>query len=57
MRLRGEVAETKEIAGNGVEMTVNFTVEIYDSDTPACVARAVSNTGIVSTNFSDSSSR
>ncbi|NKE59419.1 MaoC family dehydratase [Lentzea sp. PSKA42] len=41
IRLQGKVASVDEVAGNGVQITVDFTVEIEGSDKPACVARAV----------------
>lgn len=41
IRLRGAVADVTELPGNGVEMTLNFTVEIHDSEKPACVAQAI----------------
>ncbi|MFS8097191.1 MaoC family dehydratase [Lentzea alba] len=41
IRLKGQVASVDEVAGNGVQLTVDFTVEIEGSDKPACVARAI----------------
>jgi acyl dehydratase len=41
IRLKGQVADVAEVAGNGAQITVDFTVEIEGSDKPACVARAV----------------
>ena len=41
IRLKGQVVSVDEVAGNGVQMVVDFTVEIEGSDKPACVARAV----------------
>ncbi len=41
IRLKGQVADVAEVAGNGVQITVDFTVEIEGSTKPACVARAV----------------
>jgi acyl dehydratase len=40
IRLVGRVAEIDEISG-GVQVTVDFTVEIDGSGKPACVAQAV----------------
>jgi acyl dehydratase len=41
IRLKGQVVSVDDVAGNGVQLTVDFTVEIEGSDKPACVARAV----------------
>ncbi|MCE6998646.1 MaoC family dehydratase [Saccharothrix sp. S26] len=41
IRLAGRVVSTEEVAGDGVALVVDFTVEIDGSDKPACVARAV----------------
>jgi acyl dehydratase len=41
IRLNGKVAEVDEVKGNGVQITIDFTVEIEGSDKPACVARGV----------------
>ncbi|KOV83864.1 MaoC family dehydratase [Nocardia sp. NRRL S-836] len=41
IRLAGRVASVEDVAGNGVQLTVDFTVEIEGSEKPACVARAV----------------
>ncbi|WP_434443887.1 MaoC family dehydratase [Lentzea sp. E54] len=41
IRLLGRVASAEDVAGDGVQLTVDFTVEIEDSAKPACVARAV----------------
>jgi acyl dehydratase len=41
IRLRGQVASADEVAGNGVQVTVDFTVEIEGSEKPACVARGI----------------
>ncbi|WP_158839472.1 MaoC family dehydratase [Saccharothrix deserti] len=41
VRLAGTVASVEEVKGNGVQMVLDFTVEIDGSDKPACVARAV----------------
>jgi len=40
IRLAGKVDSVKD-AGSGVEMLVDFTVEVEGSDKPACVARAL----------------
>ncbi|MEU6668473.1 MaoC family dehydratase [Streptomyces sp. NPDC046727] len=39
--LHGVVESVEEVAGNGVEMRLAFTVEIEGSDKPACAAQAV----------------
>lgn len=41
IRLAGKVAEIEEIPGDGVQMVLDFTVELDGSAKPACVARAV----------------
>ena len=41
VRLRGDVAEVNDVKGSGVEMTLNFAVEIEGCEKPACVAQAV----------------
>ncbi|USX53341.1 MaoC family dehydratase [Lentzea sp. HUAS12] len=41
IRLRGTVASVEDVPGDGVQLTVDFTVEIEGSAKPACVARAV----------------
>jgi acyl dehydratase len=41
IRLAGTVDSVTEVAGDGVQMTIDFTVELDGSDKPACVARAV----------------
>ncbi|GAA1569618.1 MaoC family dehydratase [Actinomadura kijaniata] len=41
IRLHGVVADVAEVKGNGVEMTLDFTVETDRGDKPACVAQAV----------------
>ena len=41
IRLKGQVASVDEVAGDGVQITIDFTVEIEGSDKPACVARGV----------------
>jgi acyl dehydratase len=41
IRVKGQVASADEVAGNGVQVTVDFTVEIEGSDKPACVARGI----------------
>ncbi len=41
IRLNGKVAEVEDVKGNGVQITIDFTVEIEGSDKPACVARGV----------------
>ena len=41
IRLAAVVVETADVPGNGVQMTLDFTVEIDGSAKPACVARPV----------------
>jgi acyl dehydratase len=41
IRLKGQVASVDEVAGDGVQITIDFTTEIEGSDKPACVARGV----------------
>ncbi|QFZ19521.1 MaoC family dehydratase [Saccharothrix syringae] len=41
IRLSGRVAEVTAVADDGVQMALDFTVELDGSDKPACVARAV----------------
>ncbi|MGP4016574.1 MaoC family dehydratase [Saccharopolyspora sp. 5N708] len=41
IRLAGKVVSVEEVTGNGVQMVLDFTVEIDGSAKPACVARAV----------------
>ncbi|MFC9879453.1 MaoC family dehydratase [Streptomyces libani] len=39
--LHGAVGTVEDVKGNGVQMPLTFTVEVEDSDKPACVAHAV----------------
>jgi acyl dehydratase len=41
IRLKGQVASVEDVKGDGVQLTVDFAVEIEGSDKPACVARAI----------------
>jgi acyl dehydratase len=41
IRLAGKVAEVEDVPGDGVQMLLDFTVEIDGAAKPACVARAV----------------
>ena len=41
IRLAGTVAEATEVAGSGVQLTVDLTVEIAGGKKPACVAQSV----------------
>ncbi|HEX4817331.1 MAG TPA: MaoC family dehydratase [Nonomuraea sp.] len=41
IRLAAEVAEVADVPGDGVQMLLDFTVEIDGAAKPACVARAV----------------
>jgi acyl dehydratase len=41
IRLAAKVVSVEEVAGNGVQTTLDFTVQIDGADKPACVARPV----------------
>ena len=41
IRLKGRVASADKVAGDGVQITIDFTVEIEGSVKPACVARGI----------------
>jgi acyl dehydratase len=41
IRLHGRLGEVEDVAGDGVQVTFDFTVEVEGSAKPACVARAV----------------
>ncbi|GAA2420106.1 MaoC family dehydratase [Nonomuraea africana] len=41
IRLAGKVGSVTEVAGDGVQMLLDFVVEIDGADKPACVAQAV----------------
>ena len=41
IRLKGTVASVDDVPGDGVQVTVDFTIEIEGSEKPACVARGV----------------
>ncbi len=41
IRLAGTVVSVDEVPGDGVQMVLDFTIEIDGSAKPACVARAV----------------
>ncbi|GAA4957226.1 MaoC family dehydratase [Actinoplanes utahensis] len=41
IRLAARVVSVEDVAGNGVQSTFDFTVEVEGSDKPACVARPV----------------
>jgi len=41
IRLAATVVSVEEVAGNGVQTTLDFTVQIDGADKPACVARPV----------------
>jgi acyl dehydratase len=41
IRLAAAVVSVEEVAGNGVQTTLDFTVQIDGTDKPACVARPV----------------
>jgi acyl dehydratase len=41
VRLAGQVVSVDDVAGDGVQMLLDFTIEVDGQDKPACVARAV----------------
>ncbi|MET0133972.1 MAG: MaoC family dehydratase [Kibdelosporangium sp.] len=41
IRLAGTVVSVDDVAGDGVQITLDFAIEIDGSSKPACVARAV----------------
>ncbi|MGR6921977.1 MaoC family dehydratase [[Actinomadura] parvosata] len=41
IRLAGRVAEVEDVPGDGVQMHMDFTIEIDGEPKPACVARAI----------------
>lgn len=41
IRLAGRLAEVTDVAGGGVQLLVDFTVEVDGGTKPACVAQAV----------------
>ncbi|NEA36162.1 MaoC family dehydratase [Streptomyces sp. SID13031] len=41
LRLGGRVVSVESVAGDGVQLVLDFVVEIDGQDKPACVARAV----------------
>ncbi len=41
VRLLAYVESVEDVKGNGVQMVMNFTVEVDGSDKPACVAQVV----------------
>ncbi|TAN22369.1 MAG: MaoC family dehydratase [Actinomycetota bacterium] len=41
VRLLAHVTSVEDVKGNGVQMAMNFTVEIDGSDKPACVAQVI----------------
>ncbi|MFD5828265.1 MaoC family dehydratase [Lentzea sp. NPDC060358] len=41
IRLLGRVESADDVAGDGVQVTIDFTVEIEGSAKPACVARGI----------------
>ena len=41
IRLTGRVGSVEDVSGGGVQMELDFTVEIEGADKPACVARAL----------------
>jgi acyl dehydratase len=41
LRLAGQVVSVEDVKGDGVQMLLDFTIEVDGQDKPACVARAV----------------
>ena len=41
IRLRAEVISVEDVSGNGVQMDMNFTIEVEGSTKPACVAHVI----------------
>jgi acyl dehydratase len=41
LRLAGQVVSVEDVSGDGVQMLLDFTIEVDGQDKPACVARAV----------------
>ncbi|MBB5801897.1 acyl dehydratase [Saccharothrix ecbatanensis] len=41
IRLHGAVSSVTDVKGDGVEMLIDFTIEVDGSDKPACVAQVV----------------
>ena len=41
IRLAGRLGEVEDVSGGGVQVVVDFTVQIEGKDKPACVAQAV----------------
>jgi acyl dehydratase len=41
LRLAGQVVSVEDVPGDGVQMLLDFTIEVDGQDKPACVARAV----------------
>jgi acyl dehydratase len=41
LRLAGQVVSVEDVNGDGVQMLLDFTIEVDGQDKPACVARAV----------------
>ena len=41
IRLAGQVVSVEDVSGDGVQMLLDFTIEVDGQDKPACVARAV----------------
>jgi acyl dehydratase len=41
IRLHGRVSEVEDVPGNGVQITLDFTVEVEGSEKPAAIARAI----------------
>jgi len=41
VRLTGTTASVEDVAGDGVQMLIDFTMQIEGKDKPACIARAI----------------
>jgi len=41
IRLAGRLGEVEDVSGGGVQVVVDFTIQIEGKDKPACVAQAV----------------
>jgi acyl dehydratase len=41
IRLHAKVATVDDVAGDGVQVSLDFTVEVEGAEKPACIARAV----------------
>jgi acyl dehydratase len=41
VRLHGAVASVEDVSGNGVQVSLDFTMDVDGSEKPACVAKAL----------------